>query len=199
MSDTAEIESKFAVAGFGPARQALAAAGGRRLSRCFEENVVLDTPEGDLRRQGKLLRLRRDGQGRVTFKLPAENPGDAAIKTRREIESEVADLDALEAIFGTLGYAPRLRYEKVRETWALGPAHICLDELPFGLFIEIEAPAEAIAATAAALGLSMAEASSKTYHDLYQDHLAANGRPPADSFVFAPEARRAVLASLAQA
>ena len=45
----------------------------------------------------------------------------------------------------------------------------------------------------------MTAASAKTYHELYREHLAANGLPPADSFVFSPEARRAALASLSDA
>ncbi|WP_428558428.1 MAG: class IV adenylate cyclase [Solidesulfovibrio sp. DCME] len=194
MSDTAEIESKFAVDGFAPVRAALAAAGGERLSRWFEENIVLDTADGDLRRRDILLRLRRDAAGKVTLKLPAAVPGNPAIKIRREIETGVGDLAALEAIFAALGYLPRLRYEKVRETWRLGPVLVCLDRLPYGRFVEIEGPAPDIAAAAASLGLSMAAATAKTYHDLYQDHLAASGLPPADSFVFTPQGRREALA-----
>ncbi|WP_300164874.1 class IV adenylate cyclase [Solidesulfovibrio sp.] len=199
MSDAPEIESKFAVAGFEAVLDALAAAGGERRSRCFEENVVLDTPEGALRAKNMLLRLRRDGAGRVTFKLPAADPGDPSIKIRREIETEVADLSALEAIFVQLGYAPCLRYEKVRETWRLGPVLVCCDELPFGRFVEIEGPPGEIAVAAETLGLSMVEATSKTYHELHQDHLAARGLPPADSFVFPADLRRSLLTGLSKA
>lgn len=196
MSDAAEIESKFAVTDFAPVRLALTAAGGERLSRRFEENVVFDTPDGRLRREDILLRLRRDGRGRVTLKLPAERADNPAIKIRREIETVVEDPAALEAVFTHLGYVPSLRYEKVRETWRLGAVLVCLDKLPFGHFLEIEGAATAIAAAAASLGLSMDEATAKTYHALYQDHLAACGLPPADSFVFAPETRQALLAAL---
>jgi len=199
VSDAAEIESKFPVTGFDAVHEALAAAGGELRARGFEENVVLDTPEGTLRGRDMLLRLRRDAAGRVTFKLPAKTPGDPAVKVRREIETEVADLGALEAIFAELGYTPRLRYEKVRETWRLGPVLVCCDRLPFGSFVEIEGAVEAIVEAAAALGLSMAQATSKTYHALYQDYLAAHGLPPADSFVFAPDQRRALLSGLAHA
>lgn len=196
MSIAEEIETKFAVTAFEPVREALLRAGAERLARRFEENVVLDTPDGDLRRRDVLLRLRRDAGARVTLKLPAETPDAGGLKVRREIETGVADPDALQAVFFHLGYRPFLRYEKVRETWRLGPTLICLDHLPFGLFLEIEGPAVAIAATADSLGLSMDAALADTYHALYQRHLAENGLPPRDSFVFDADTRLTLLADL---
>lgn len=196
MSVADEIETKFAVASFELVRRALDRAGGERLSRLFEENVVLDTPDGALRRRGALLRLRRDGAGKVTLKLPAEVPRARGLKVRREMETEVADVAAMEAIFAALGYGEAMRYEKVRETWRLEGALVCLDELPFGLFLEIEGTAEAIPRLAARLGLSMDQAMDLTYHDLHQVHCRRAGLPPSDSFVFPPEVRRAILARL---
>jgi len=197
MSMGHEIETKFAVKSFAPIREALARLGGVRLSRQFEENVVLDTPDAALRRRDVLLRLRRDASGKVTLKLPADAPQAAGIKIRCEVETEVADLAALEAIFGHLGYQPFLRYEKVRETWRADAVLVCLDELPFGRYLEIEGAAEAIPVLAEKLGLSMKRAMSQTYHELYQTHLKAQGLPPDDSFVFSPEIRCQLLAGLA--
>ncbi len=196
MSVATEIETKFAVSSFDSVRRALERAGGERLSRLFEENVVLDTPDGALRRRGVLLRLRRDGAGKVTLKLPAEAPRAGGLKARREMESEVADMAAMEAIFAVLGFGASMRYEKVRETWRLEDSLVCLDELPFGLFLEIEGTAEAIPRLAARLGLSMDQAMDLTYHDLHQAHCRKAGLPPSDSFVFPPEIRRAILARL---
>lgn len=191
-----EIETKFALDSFAAVREALTRAGGRRLSRVFEENLVLDTPDASLRRRSVLLRLRRDEAGRVTLKLPAEDGGPPGLKVRQEYETEVADLDILETIFRQLGFVASLRYEKIRETWDLGEVHVCLDRLPFGRYLEIEGPAQAIARSADLLGLSMDAALTATYHDLYRSHLAKVGLPPADSFVFDPPLRRELLASL---
>jgi adenylate cyclase class 2 len=196
MSMADEIETKFAVDSFEPVREALLRAGGVRLSRCFEENVVLDTPDRVLRGRDVLLRLRRDASGKVTLKLPVAAPAGSGLKTRRELETEVADLAALEAIFAHLGYGPAMRYEKVRETWRVDASLVCLDELPFGRFIEIEGPADAIPALAECLGFSMRRALPQTYHALYRTHLAQCGLPPSDSFVFTPDTRRELLAGI---
>jgi len=196
LSDADEIETKFAVTAFAPVREKLEKAGGVRLSRVFEENIVFDTPGRELRRRDVLLRLRRDGEGRVTLKLPSETAAAAGIKVRRELETRVADPAVMESIFCALGYTPALRYEKVRETWQVGETHVCLDRLPFGRYLEIEGPAVAIAAVAENLGLAMAEAIPLTYHALYQAHLAACVLPACDSFVFGPDERAGVLSDL---
>jgi adenylate cyclase, class 2 len=192
-----EIETKFALASFATVREALTRAGGRQVSRVFEENLVFDTADGALRRRDVLLRLRRDDLGRVTLKLPGAADGQGGLKVRQEFETEVADLDVLETIFRHLGYVPALRYEKIRETWELGEVHVCLDRLPFGRYLEIEGPGPAIAWAATRIGLSMEAALTSTYHELYRAHLAEAGLPPADSFVFDPPLRRELLASLA--
>ena len=192
-----EIETKFAVADFDAVRLALSAAGGLRRARCFEENVVLDDATGTLRGRDVLLRIRRDAACKVTVKLPSDGPERGGLKIRREIETEVADAVALEAIFAALGYVPFLRYEKVRETWQVGDVLVCLDELPFGRFLEIEGPAAAIPELAGRLGLSMEQARPETYHELHQAYRRAHSLPPQTSFVFPPETRRSILAELA--
>lgn len=196
MSIADEIETKFAVKSFSLMRRSLVTIGGVRLSRRFEENVVLDDEAATLRGRDVLLRIRRDAVCKVTVKLPAEAPGHSGLKIRREIETEVADPVALEAIFAALGYVPFLRYEKVRETWQAGDALVCLDELPFGRYLEIEGPAASIPLLAGRLGLSMTQALPDTYHELHQASRRERGLPPEMSFVFPPDARRKILADL---
>ncbi|MFP5259034.1 MAG: class IV adenylate cyclase [Acidobacteriota bacterium] len=197
MTIAEEIETKFAVAEFDVVRRMLSAVGGTFLSRRFEENVVLDDGDATLRSRDVLLRIRRDAACKLTLKLPAEAPERSGLKIRREIETEVADGAALEAVFAALGYAPFLRYEKVRETWRVGDALVCLDELPFGRYLEIEGPAAAIGELAGRLGLAMEQALPQTYHELHQAYRRAHGLPPDMSFVFTAQARRAILDSLA--
>src|SRR6266550_1646990 len=101
----------------------------------FEENTIYRGGRLDLGECA--LRLRRvNGRALLTFKerLPSKSP----IKHQREEETEVADADALAAILRSLDFRPTLVYEKRRTRWHLGKAEIAVDELPFGLFMEIE-------------------------------------------------------------
>ena len=45
----------------------------------------------------------------------------------------------MDAILQALGFQPGLVYEKRRTRWQVGDAKVVVDELPFGLFMEIEA------------------------------------------------------------
>lgn len=51
----------------------------------------------------------------------------------------VGNPDAAHAIVSALGFRIGLVYEKRRVRWNVGKAVVVIDELPFGLFMEIEA------------------------------------------------------------
>src|SRR5712691_7699436 len=63
-----EIEVKFLIEDLVAMRQRLVAGGARLTTpRTYEENLLFDTPDAQLRRQGRLLRLRRDRRNRITY------------------------------------------------------------------------------------------------------------------------------------
>ena len=126
----------------------------------FEENTIYGGPGLDP--QSRVLRVRRVG-GRGVFTYKERGASEAAVKRNREEETEVADADALAAILEALGYRPSLVYEKRRSTYMVGGAEVVLDELPFGLFIEIEGEEEAIHEVEELLGLTGAEAEHAPY------------------------------------
>jgi adenylate cyclase class 2 len=102
----------------------------------FEENTIYRGGRLDL--GGCALRLRRvNGHAILTFKQ--RFPSKSAIKHQEEQETEVADPDAAHAIVSALGFRVGLIYEKRRVSWDVGKAKVVIDELPFGLFMEIEA------------------------------------------------------------
>ncbi len=161
------------------------------LGRRFEQNLVFDTPQRSLRQQDILLRLRQDGDATLTLKRRPRHPGPPGVKVKDEIETRVADFEATRTLLQALGYDVAFRYEKIRETWRLYSCTVCLDTLPFGDFLELEAGdrIEDLEQAARALGLDPTQASSATYHELNQDYRRRNALPPDESFVFqtAPE------------
>ncbi len=80
------------------------------------------------------------------------------------------DPDAMEAILARLGFFPALVYEKRRETWTLGKTEIVIDELPFGLFMEIEGAEQDIRDIESMLAIKRLRAESATYPRLTQKH-----------------------------
>lgn len=138
----------------------------------FEENTVYTGPGLDPRR--RVLRLRRKAR-RALFTFKEREPSASAIKRQREEETEVSDADALAAILEALGYSPALVYEKRRATWHFGGVEVVLDELPFGLFLEIEGEESAILEAERLLGLEAAEAEHAPYPELALRHGTEKG------------------------
>lgn len=153
-NDPLEIEVKFLVDSLADVRRRVLDAGARLArERVFEHNLSLDTPDETLRRRECLLRLRQDNDVILTFKGLSEADAGSEAKVREELEVTVSDLETAVAIFERLGYRPQQVYEKYRETFALDDVEIVLDEMPYGNFVELEGPEEAIKAAAARLHL----------------------------------------------
>lgn len=152
-SDTRlEVEVKFLVPDLEETRARLLALGARQTHpRVYERNVRFDTPAGALLAQEQLLRLRQDARVRLTFKGRAAEDTISEAKVREEIEVAVEDFDTMALILQRLGFSPVQVYEKYRETYQLGDVEVVLDEMPFGFFVELEGPEEAIRQAAADL------------------------------------------------
>jgi len=141
---------------------------GRRLRRLGASPGEVEFEENTLYRGGRLdlggcaLRLRRvNGRALLTFK--ERFPSTSSIKHQREEETEVTNANALAAILRSLEFRPALVYEKRRVRWDIGKAEIALDELPFGLFMEIEGSEKEIARVEKLLEAEALPAVMETY------------------------------------
>ena len=141
--------------------------GARRRNEEFEENTIYGGETLD--RNHSVLRLRRVGKVAVlTFKQ--RFPSTSSIKHQQEDETRVEDPEAMDAILDALGFSPFLVYEKRRETWRLGGAEIVIDELPFGLFMEIEGAEAEIREVEKKLAIKGLRAERETYPQLALKH-----------------------------
>lgn len=126
---------------------------------------------GILREKGAILRVRKIGDKTIlTYKKSVQN--QLAVKQRVEYETVVENAGELEKIIENLGFQKTLVYEKRRQIWQLRRAEVVIDELPFGLFMEIEG---AIAAIAEAETLLKAE-DFKVEHETYPRLTAKLGK-----------------------
>jgi len=173
-----EIELKLRIPAPGPFRPLLEALGFRETTAPQQEVSVLWDRDGELRAVGSALRTRRfAGTSRLTWKGP-KRP-DPLLKIRPEHETGISDGDALDAILRALGYEPVLRMEKVRAVWDRADLEACLDETPFGCYLELEGDPQAIRATMEDLGLALNQAEPRSYPELYEAHgLGPAGRAP---------------------
>jgi len=141
----------------------------RRLKELGVSSRPLEFEENTLYRGGRLdignciLRLRRVNDQRFFLTFKQRLPTKSAIKHQREEEVEVKDANAMHAILTQLGYRPGLIYEKRRTRWDIGKAKLVIDELPFGLFMEIEASEKEIRRVEKLVGAEDLRAVMETY------------------------------------
>ena len=126
----------------------------------FEENILYRG--GALDAQDAVLRIRKIGERAVlTYKRRLEKEND--VKRQIEYETLVENPDELENIIENLDFTKRLIYEKRRRTWRLRGVEVVLDELPFGLFMEIEGSPNAIREAEMILEIEDFPVEHKTY------------------------------------
>ena len=96
-----ELEVKFYLTDLSALQERLLAGGAMLMQeRIHEVNLRFDTPAGDLSRSFRVLRLRQDAEGRVTYKGPGEEV--AGVRQRQELEFVVSDFAAARAVFGAI-------------------------------------------------------------------------------------------------
>lgn len=134
-----------------------------------EERSVLWDRGTELLDQGCALRLRVHA-GKATLTWKGRKVDDPVLKVRPELETPLEHPEAMEGILRALGYTPVLAMTKLRAVWRRADLVACLDETPFGCFLELEGEPEAIQAEMTALALGPELAELRSYPSLYRAH-----------------------------
>ena len=160
-----EDERKFVL-------QALEECGAEFVGEDFEENILYRG--GALDEKRAVLRVRKiEGKTILTYKRRIQN--DFNVKQQIEHETEVSDAPEIENIIENLGFVRSLVYEKRRRTWRFRQTEVVLDELPFGLFMEIEGSITRIAEAEMLLGVEDLTTEHETYPNLTLKFGTRNG------------------------
>jgi adenylate cyclase class 2 len=204
-----EIEIKLRVQDIHAVRDRLKRLGAREIAaRTYESNLLYDTSKQDLRRRGRLVRVRieqppsrfgkkgakKSTAGILTYKGPpllSRNPTKTTrrpilrrrYKVREEAEVVVSSADELARILRALGLHPAFQYEKFRTTYGLPGLRrlkIELDETPIGDFLELEGNVAEIDRGARLLGYGPGDYLTASYGALYLAACRRDGRKPGD-------------------
>jgi adenylate cyclase, class 2 len=162
-----EVEAKFYVRGLNGLQQRLSGLDARLIqARTHEVNLRFDTDDNELRRTGRVLRLRQDTASRITYKDAGQVENGAL--NRREVEFTVSDFDAAREFLEALGFKLVFVYEKQRTTYKWEGLEVMLDELPYGDFVEIEGSDCPLQSAAEKLGLRWERAIPASYSQLFE-------------------------------
>jgi adenylate cyclase, class 2 len=146
--------------------------GAEYLHKDFEVNQIYGG--GILEEEKAALRIRKtDGKTLLTYKRRVGNLSN--LKQHIEHETEVGDAETMENIIKALGFELGLVYEKYRQTWKFQNVEIVLDELPFGLYMEIEGKITDIGLAEMLLDIEDYELEPETYPKLTFDLGEKNG------------------------
>jgi len=146
--------------------------GAKVLNKSKEKTIRLDTSTGSLEKRGVFLRVRSGSKNTITLK---EKIGDDKnVRARKETEFEIQDVEAMAYILEKLGFdSPRIM-EKYRINLTYKGVKLSIDELFFGLYLEIEGAENKIKKVAKELGFEPEEKILITYWDLLEDYNKKN-------------------------
>jgi adenylate cyclase class 2 len=163
-----ETEVKLRIPLLAPLRPLLAALGfSERIPQQDERSVLWDRGT-ELFDQGCALRLRAyAGRAVLTYKGPKQPHPE--LKIRPELETAVEDGEQLAGILGALGFAPVMEMQKSRSVWEREGLEACLDETPFGCFLELEGEPAAIRLAMESLDLGPDRIEPRSYPTLFRD------------------------------
>ncbi len=136
----------------------------------FEDNWVVDYPDGRLKERGLLFRLRKSGERWfLTFKKPPAGAPDPRFKTLEEWQTEMGEGEGFLGVLAELGLLPVFRYQKFRKDFHFLGGIASLDRTPFALFIELEGSEEFIFRFTRGLGKSPEDFLTSNYHTLFRE------------------------------
>lgn len=166
--DHIETELKFQT--IDPQRiiNALMASGAKLVSKNKQKTVRFDTINHDLEKKGIFIRVRAEGEEN-TITLKEKIGNDETVRQRKETEFKIEDLDKMSYIIQKLGFDYVLVMEKYRIELTYKNSHVCVDEMPFGFYVEIEGEEAEINLIAQELGFKPEEKIIVTYWDLFED------------------------------
>jgi adenylate cyclase class 2 len=166
-----EIEIKFKIDKPQRVRNLLKEKGGLFIGKAFERTIRFDTPNKDLEKAGKFLRIKTGFANTITLK---ERVANSNYKERREMETTVGDPKEMIMILKKLGFTKTLIMEKYREKWEINKTEVVIDKLPMGNYIEIEGEKKTINKVIEILNLDAKQKILGTYWDLWREFAQEN-------------------------
>ncbi|UCD81983.1 MAG: class IV adenylate cyclase [Desulfobacterales bacterium] len=162
-----EIEVKFFLSDLKTIRDRILKLGAHHEGRSFETNIRFEDQANSLLERKALLRLRKDRRTTLTYKFEPYVE-EADYKIFKELEVEVSDFAKMGHILESLGYHREQIYEKWRDSYTLKGTSCCIDEMPFGSFLEIEGSKKDIKDVAVKIGMQWEKRIVLNYFEVFE-------------------------------
>ena len=133
----------------------------------LERTIRVDKPNWELSKEGTYIRLRTGFKNTLTLKKARVK--ESEVSERLEIEIEIDDMESCQKLLQEIGLNEKLIMEKYRMIWEVNGTIITIDELPFGVYVEIEGSVQSIKILSELLGLNYDNRIIITYWEIYKD------------------------------
>lgn len=133
----------------------------------FQSTTRLDSVNMSLEEKGIFLRVRIDKRNTITLKEKIEGSKD--VRQRKETEFEIEDASKMIYILQKLGFSYLRTMEKYRMNISFKDTEISIDEMPFGIYVEIEGNKASIKDAIKELGLIQEKRILETYWELHEE------------------------------
>ncbi|MBR9677900.1 MAG: class IV adenylate cyclase [Nanoarchaeota archaeon] len=172
-----EKEIKIKILDYEDIINRLSKIGAKHVGNAFQRTIRFDNSELGLEKKGLFLRLRTGFEDTITMKIKVKNEN---VFEREEIELRVNSIEKMREILNKVGLVKEFVMEKYRSLWTLKGVDVCVDELPFGFFVEIEGEEDKIFEVAKLLELDVSKKIITNYWDLFDDYKKRTGRTGTD-------------------
>ena len=137
----------------------------------LEKTIRVDKPNWLLSNSGSYLRLRTGFKNTMTLK--GARKSDSEVCERTELEIEVNDIDLCKKILYDIGFTETLTMEKYRMLWRINDTIVTIDEMPFGIYTEIEGSITSIKIISELLNFDFKNRITITYWEIYNNIMQA--------------------------
>lgn len=138
------------------------------LGSAKEITTRYDTDNKEYEKEGKFIRIMEGFKNCITLK--EKNNENDKLFERDEFEIEIDDVENAKMLFEKIGLKPILKMEKYRLKWNVNGIRINLDELPFGLYMEIHGSEKDIKYAMEKLEIENETKIVGSYWDIYEHY-----------------------------
>lgn len=144
------------------------------LGKAFQHTIRLDDHDSSLGKRHVALRVRSGFNNVVTVKRNVE-VADGAIAHREEYEASVEDIEIFRKMFNVLGFDWERVMDKYRLDFSFHDTVVSVDELFFGIFVEVEGEDDKIREASELLGLDIKEGIADSYWKVFDRYKEESG------------------------
>lgn len=163
-----DVQVKIKLSDFQRTKKFLISKGAIFLGSWKEKTIRFDTEEQILKKNGKFLRIKIGNQNVVTLKETENNEKNKFFESTNR-QFEIDDVESFCYILKRIGFSKNYIMEKYRLAWMYKGIEFYIDELPFGVFMELKGEKQEINKMLKLLNVKSEDLIKSTYWEIYAD------------------------------